>query len=151
MKIINTKFNNDEIKEVNDCMIRNDIDLYKIPVLLKNEIKKYNHENNINISIFKKLLFKQSNNLKHTKYNSSFKNFKELISDANVTEQKYDFHTSKLSYNYKGKEIFILQREREKTFDIWYFKNDFNKEQSLKFIQNWDNRKRGIKDNTNKI
>jgi hypothetical protein len=59
MKIINTQFNNDEINEVKDCMIKNDIDLYKIPLLLKNEIKKYNNENNININIFKKLFNKK--------------------------------------------------------------------------------------------
>ena len=58
MKIINTQFNNVEINEVKDCMIKNDIDLNKITVLLKNEIKKYNDENNINTNIFKRLFFR---------------------------------------------------------------------------------------------
>jgi len=58
MKIINTQFNNVEINEVKDCMIKNDIDINKITVLLKNEIKKYNDENNINTNIFKKLFFR---------------------------------------------------------------------------------------------
>jgi hypothetical protein len=33
------------------------MDLYKIPVLIKNEIKKLNDENNINTNIFKRLFF----------------------------------------------------------------------------------------------
>jgi len=38
-------------------MIKNDMDLYKIPVLIKNEIKKLNDENNINTNLFKRLFF----------------------------------------------------------------------------------------------
>jgi hypothetical protein len=57
MKIINTQFNNSEITEVKDCMIKDDMDLYKIPVLIKNEIKKLNDDNNINTNIFKRLFF----------------------------------------------------------------------------------------------
>jgi len=55
MKIINTIFDDKEIKEVGEMMLKNDIDINKVLPIIKNEIKKYNEDNNINVNIFKKI------------------------------------------------------------------------------------------------
>ena len=154
MKIVNGQFDNIEIKEVENCMIRDDIDLNRIPLLIKNEIRKYNEDNNINVNIFTKIF---SNNKKEeiieyinhiTLTNEYFNNkmtgnklkvMRNYI--VNNNNEKYIITKSKYTNN-QNQTTYILERRNDGnncfTVDVWQFARNFNKKQALQFVQNWD-------------
>jgi len=129
-------------------MIKNDILVSDVPKYIQSEVKNYNklYENNKKY-VFN--VFKTDNNLniKHEKYDTSYKELKEITGNiTKVTELEiYDEQTKKLTYkNQKGKDIYVLQRNNGIHYDIWHFNRNFDKQQALQFIQNWDSNKKKL-------
>lgn len=89
----------------------------------------------------------QQDNLQYIKYHAVSCELKDLIDDiTKITElEKYNSKITKLTYkNKNGTDIYVLQRKKGSIIDLWYFNedNDFNKIQALKFIKDWDEKKR---------
>jgi hypothetical protein len=114
MKIVNAQFDNKEIEEVGSFMIKNDIDLYRIPLIIKNEIKKHNEENNININIFKRIFTNNNGKsiecIKHNTLINEYLNNKmegkkiKIIKNYNINNNGKEYKVTKSNYICAGKK-----------------------------------------------